>query len=101
NYTSVKDYNMLAFDLRVDAQKIKSIIEEFGLFAFTDDGKCFYSEGFMKRMKIKDSKSKARSDAGKKGAEKRWNKDDNGKSIAKPSKNNGNTMAKPPVNDSK
>ena len=100
-YTSIKDYNMLAFDLRVDAQKIKAVIEEFGLFAFTDDGKCFYSEGFMKRMKIKDSKSKARSDAGKKGAEKRWNDQENGKAMAKPSLNNGKAMAMPYQNDGK
>lgn len=57
SYMSVKDYNMLAFDLRVDAGKVKSVIEDFGLFAFTDDGKCFYSESLLRRMKIKDDKS--------------------------------------------
>lgn len=81
-YMSVKDYNMLAFDLRVDTGKLKSIVEDFGLFAFTDDGKCFYSEGFNKRMEIKDEKSKKRSEAGKKGAAKRWQSDSN--AIAKP-----------------
>lgn len=98
SYMSIKDYNMLAFDLRVDAQKIKAVIEDFGLFSFTDDGKCFYSEGFIKRMKIKDSKSKARSDAGKKGAEKRWNKGNDSSAITKPSQINGNAMAKPSEN---
>lgn len=83
NYMSVKDYNMLAFDLRVDAGKLKSIVEDFGLFAFTDDGECFYSEGFNKRMEIKDEKSKKRSEAGKKGAAKRWQSDSN--AITKPS----------------
>ncbi|MGX7200044.1 Lin1244/Lin1753 domain-containing protein [Enterococcus nangangensis] len=87
-YTSVKDYNMIAFDLRVDAQKVKSIVEDFGLFAFTDDGECFYSEGFLKRMEIKDEKSKKRSDAGKKGAAKRWQTD-------------SNAIAMPITNDSK
>lgn len=58
SYMSVKDYNMLAFDLRVDSGKVKSVIEDFGLFAFTDDGKCFYSESLMRRMKIKDVKAK-------------------------------------------
>ena len=43
-YMSVKDYNMLAFDLRVDSAKIKAVVENFGLFVFTDDGKYFYSE---------------------------------------------------------
>lgn len=91
NYMSVKDYNVLAFDLRVDAGKVKSIVEDFGLFAFTDDGECFYSEGFNKRMEIKDEKSKKRSEAGKKGAEKRWQKNSNanGKAKATPPDSNG------------
>lgn len=82
NYMSVKDYNVLAFDLRVDTSKIKDLVENFGLFAFTENGECFYSEGFNKRMEIKDEKSKKRSEAGKKGAAKRWQKDSNVKSGA-------------------
>ena len=76
-YMSVKDYNMIAFDLREDASLIKSVVEDFGLFVFTDDGKYFYSESFSRRMEIKDEQSKKRSEAGKKGLEKRWksNKD--------------------------
>lgn len=57
DYMSVKDYNMLAFDFRVDSAKVKSVVENFGLFAFTEDGKCFYSEGFTRRMSVKDNKS--------------------------------------------
>lgn len=71
-YTSVKDYNMIAFDLRVDTGKVKSVIEDFGLFVFTDDGKYFYSESFKRRMTQKDEKSKKLSEAGKKGNERRW-----------------------------
>lgn len=70
SYMSVKDYNMLAFDLRVDAGKVKSVIEDFGLFAFTDDGKCFYSESLMRRMKVKDEKS----EKARQSAKSRWNK---------------------------
>ncbi len=73
-YMSVKDYNMIAFDLRVDAGKVKSIIEDFGLFVFTDDGKYFYSESFRRRMQKKDAKSEKLSEAGKRGNEKRWGK---------------------------
>lgn len=72
NYTCVKDYNLIAFDLRSDAAKIKSIIEDFGLFAFTEDGKCIYSESLMRRMEIKNDQSKKLSEAGKKGNEIRW-----------------------------
>lgn len=63
DYMSVKDYNMIAFDLRVDASLIKSVVEDFGLFAFTEDGKCFYSESFSQRMAVKDNISKKRSQA--------------------------------------
>lgn len=71
-YTSIKDYNMIAFDLRVDTGKVKSVIEDFGLFVFTEDGKYFYSESFKRRMTQKDEKSKKLSEAGKKGNERRW-----------------------------
>lgn len=70
DYTSVKDYNMLAFDFRVGSDKVKSVVEEFGLFHFTEDGERFYSESFLRRMQIKDEKSeKARALAAK-----RWEK---------------------------
>ncbi|MFB5397534.1 DnaD domain protein [Enterococcus faecalis] len=82
NYMSIRDYNTLAFDLRVDTSKIKAIVEDFGLFTFTEDGECFYSEGFNKRMEYKDAKSKKRSEAGKKGAAKRWQQ--NSKDLAMP-----------------
>ena len=57
DYTSVKDYNMIAFDLRVSAEKVKSVVEDFGLFSFTDNGKRFFSESFMERMQFKDELS--------------------------------------------
>lgn len=44
NYECVKDYNRIAFDLRVGANIVKSLVEDFGLFTFTDDGKRFYSD---------------------------------------------------------
>lgn len=72
DYMSVKDYNMIAFDLRVDANLIKSVVEDFGLFAFTEDGECFYSEEFNRRKNMKDEVSKVRSEAGRRGMAKRW-----------------------------
>lgn len=72
NYMSVKDYNMIAFDLRVDAALVKTVVEDFGLFAFTDDGKCFYSESFARRMDMMDTIRQRRSRAGKKAMQKRW-----------------------------
>ena len=73
NYMSVKDYNVLAFDFRVGANVVKSVIEDFGLFEFTEDGKYFYSTKFNDRMKPLDKMREQRSEAGKKSAEKRAN----------------------------
>ena len=86
NYMSVKDYNVIAFDLREDASLIKSVVEDFGLFVFTEDGKYFYSESFSRRMGIKDEEKAKRSEAGKKGMARRWANAE--KSAENPSKNN-------------
>lgn len=109
DYMSIKDYNAIAFDLRVDASQIKAVVEDFGLFVFTEDGKYFYSEGFNSRMAIKDEKSKRRSEAGKKGASKRWNNikakpavtTENNSDIAKLTDKNSNAIAKPSENNGK
>ena len=73
-YECVKDYNLIAFDLRVGANIVKNVVENFGLFTFTDDGKRFYSKRLSTDMKIKDELSAARSAAGKKGMNNRYNK---------------------------
>lgn len=72
DYTLKADYNGLAFDLRADAAILKSVINDFGLFAFTDNGECFYSESLCTRMKPLDDKKASLSDAGKRGNIKRW-----------------------------
>lgn len=68
-YTCEADYEMLAYDLRVDPSIIKSVVEDFGLFVMTENG-TFYSAGLTDRMDSAFSTTK--SDAGKKGAEARW-----------------------------
>lgn len=75
DYMSVRDYNALAFDLRVDSGKIKSVVEDFGLFAFTEDGECFYSESFYRRMNLKDKKKEDISEARRQAAKARWEKE--------------------------
>lgn len=72
DYMSAKDYNMIAFDLRVDAALVKSVVEDFGLFVLTDDGQHFYSESFTRRMRRKDIISEHRSKAGSLGMASRW-----------------------------
>ena len=78
DYVSNKDYDSLAFDFRATPEKVKSVIEDFGLFIFTDDD-CFYSESLMQRMNLKDEKSKKHSLGGKKAMDKRWNNNQNDK----------------------
>ena len=73
-YMSIRDYNMIAFDFRTSVDKIKSIVEDFGLFIFTEDGNYFYSENFNERMSIKDEKTEKRSIAGRKGMASRYAK---------------------------
>ena len=77
NYMCAADYEMIAFDLRVDKELVKAVVEDFGLFALTDDHQSFYSRSFMNRMQQKDVKSEKLSEAGKRGMQKRWNKKDN------------------------
>ena len=105
-YMSVKDYNMIAFDLREDTSLIKSVVEDFGLFVFTDDGEYFYSESFNARMEKMKTASESRSESGRKGAEKRWGKTkasnadsqeaigkEDGKTMANAIETDGKTMA--------
>ena len=73
DYTCIKDYNVIAFDLRVSAEKIKSVVEDFGLFTFSKNDKKFFSESFLSRMKNKDEKS----EKARKAAEARWGKGSN------------------------
>lgn len=68
-YSLKANYNLLAYDLRSDASLIKSVICDFGLFAFTEDGECFYSESLNRRMEPLDAKSKRAQEAAKRGGE--------------------------------
>ena len=99
-YKSTIDYNTLAFDLRVEPEKVKQVVEDYDLFKITEDGKYFYSDSFNERMEMMDAKRKKRAEAGKKGAEKRWenrqnDSNANGKAIAMPKQNDSNAIAMP------
>lgn len=73
DYTSVRDYAMLAFDFRVSAESVRRVVEDFDLFTFTEDGERFYSVSFLDRMKAKDAKSEKLRQA----AQARWAKNAN------------------------
>lgn len=109
DYTSDRDYDMLAFDFRCDKELLRSVVEDFGLFDLSPDGKTFGSHGLEERMEVME----ARTAAGKKGAARRWNKDienspemaQNGKIDDLPSKNDsktdGNIINKTKINKTK
>ena len=99
-YKSTIDYDTLAFDLRVEPEKVKQVVENYDLFKITEDGKYFYSDSFNERMEMMDAKRKKRAEAGKKGAEKRWenrqnDSNANGKAIAMPKQNDSNAIEMP------
>ena len=74
DYSCTTSYRVLAFDLHEDADNIKRVVEDFGLFEFADDGTKFYSDSFNKRMEQMEAKRKKKSEAGKKGAKAKWEK---------------------------
>lgn len=96
NYMSVCDYNLIAYDLRSDAAKIKSIINDFGLFAFAENGKCFYSERLKRSMDEKESKSEKARDS----INQRWKKNKNNTNVL-PSNYEGNTIKESKVKEKK
>ena len=73
-YKSTIDYDTLAFDLRVEPEKVKQVVENYDLFKFTEDGKYFYSDSFNERMEKMDVRAQQRKSKANKAAEARWNK---------------------------
>ncbi len=68
DHTGSKDYNEIAFELRVSAGLIKQVVEGFGLFTFTEDGKRFYS----KRLSQDMDKHARISEKRRQAAQERW-----------------------------
>ncbi len=71
DYTLESDYENIAFEMQADAEVIKSIVCDFGLFSFTETRDRFYSASLAKRMQKSQDIAQKRKDA----AAKRWNKD--------------------------
>jgi len=62
------DLDLIAFELRCDKDKLKSIIWDFNLFEMSDSN--FFSPSLKRRMEMKEAKSEQARDA----ARKRWAK---------------------------
>jgi len=85
------NYKRIAFDMRVDENTIKSIIENFDLFIVENE--FFGSLSVQRRLDMRtDKSSKARE-----SAQKRWTKDAN----ALPTQSEGNAIKESKVNENK
>jgi len=76
NKLCVDDYSVLAFSLQCDADKLKSVIEDFDLFIIEDN--CFYSKRLNDHIDTINSKSlKAKESVNKRWEKIRTNNDSN------------------------
>mgnify|MGYP002626423972 CR=1 FL=1 len=66
-----RNYNKIGYTLKLGAEDIKPIVENYGLFQFADNGKLFYSERLKEHMDSMQQTSEQRSIAGRKSAAKR------------------------------
>lgn len=69
------NYYGIAMEMLCDAEKVEkfinSLVNDYELLA--SDGDFFWSESLLRRMGIKEEKRKKKVEAGRKGAQKRWN----------------------------
>lgn len=72
NGTLPTEYNKIGWQLHCPNDKVKAIINDFGLFTLADDGKRFFSQDLIDEMKQVQSMLNERREAGKNGAERRW-----------------------------
>ena len=61
------DYQSLAYEIHVEVELLKSVIEDFGLFTISEDGKSFSSIELNEQYEQKDSIRKKRAEAGRAG----------------------------------
>ncbi|MCT4383948.1 DUF4373 domain-containing protein [Lacticaseibacillus paracasei] len=66
------EFNVLGYRLHIDAGLIKSVVSDYGLFAFTENGECMYSEDVNNWASDVSKMASKKAEAGKRGAKKRW-----------------------------
>ena len=69
---SMNDYDLLAYEFRLETKYVKSLIEDFDLFMFKDDK--FFCEDVKEKMQILEAKKEAGRKAGKASGEARKKK---------------------------
>jgi len=88
------DYESIAYDLRIDSEVIKSIINDFDLFVIDND--MFGSNSIQRRLEERESKSTN----ARKSALKRWNKSE-GNADVMPTHSEGNAIKERKGDESK
>ncbi len=73
DYYLANDYDLIAFEFTSHPELIKSIIEDFALFIFSENNTRFTSNSLLERMKLKEEKSTKARDS----ISKRWGKENN------------------------
>lgn len=99
NYKYTADEKLLAYVLHApDAEQVKRVIKNFGLFVFDDDGLMF-SPWLLESLGSYDEQKKKLQEAGRKGAARRWARahGDNGQAIDTPLMDNGQAIAYNPT----
>lgn len=85
------EFNVLGYRLHIDAGLIKSVVSDYGLFAFTENGECMYSEDVNNWASDVTKMASKKAEAGKRGAKKRWH--NHSTAIADLKQNHGKPMA--------
>jgi len=88
DYTCPCNYKRLAFDFHCTEDEVKHIVEDYELFAFTDDGR-FYSQSYIERMRIREERKEELSEKRRTAVNTRWAKEKN-KKDTKPIQKNTN-----------
>ena len=72
DFSAELDYDVLSFDFDCDVELIRSVINDFGLFEVTDNGRRFHSMELTEKMTFMLEAKQRRTEAAKKAAECRW-----------------------------
>lgn len=94
-YISLSNIECIAYELHTDCERIKNVLQNYGLFRFKDD-KCF-SESVLRRLKVR----KIKSDKARQSAASRWNKTSLGDANAMRTQSEGNAIKESKVKKKK
>lgn len=77
DFTADLDYEILAYDFDCEPELVQSVIIDFGLFEVVDDGQKFHSVELTEKMEVMQAAKNRQSEAARRAAEARWNKQPN------------------------